>query len=109
MPAGGRARTTTRSAARRALSALGDDPHLKFAPTRMSFTLKFFLALALRLAAAVLIAPFAAAGVAAAGFHFPFPSIFHRSVIVTLLFALLCFARPLRLAELVPARFPRPR
>ncbi len=75
----------------------------------MSFTLKFVLALALGLAAAVIIAPFAAAGVAAAGFHFPFPRIFDRTVMVTLLVALLCFARPLRLAELLRAGFARPR
>ena len=75
----------------------------------MSFTLKFLLALALGLATAVIIAPFAAAGVAAAGFHFPFPRIFDRTVMVTLLVALLCFARPLRLAELLRAGFARPR
>ena len=75
----------------------------------MSFTLKFLLALALGLATAVIIAPFAAAGVAAAGFHFPFPRIFDRTVMVTLLVALLCFARPLRLAELLRAGFASPR
>ncbi len=75
----------------------------------MSFTLKFLLALALGLATAVIIAPFAAAGVAAAGFRFPFPRIFDRTVMVTLLVALLCFARPLRLAELLRAGFARPR
>jgi uncharacterized protein len=75
----------------------------------MSFTLKFVLALALGLAAAVIIAPFAAAAVAAAGFHFPFPRIFDRTVMVTLLVALLCFARPLRLVELLRAGFARPR
>jgi membrane protease YdiL (CAAX protease family) len=75
----------------------------------MSFTLKFVLALALGLAAAVIIAPLAAAGVAAAGFHFPFPRIFDRTVMVTLLVALLCFARPLRLFELLREGFARPR
>jgi len=75
----------------------------------MSFTLKFVLALALGLATAVIIAPFAAAGVAAAGFHFPFPRIFDRTVMVTLLVALLSFARPLRLFELLRAGFARPR
>ena len=75
----------------------------------MSFTLKFVLALALGLAAAVIIAPFAAAGVAAAGFHFPFPRIFDRTVMVTLLVALLCFARPLRLFELLREGFAGPR
>jgi CAAX protease family protein len=75
----------------------------------MSFTLKFVLALALGLAAAVIIAPFAAAGIAAAGFHFPFPRIFDRTVMVTLLVALLCFARSLRLVELLRAGFANPR
>ena len=75
----------------------------------MSFTLKFLLALLLGLATAVIIAPFAAAAVAAAGFHFPFPRIFDRTVMVTLLVALLCFARSLRLAELLRAGFARPR
>jgi membrane protease YdiL (CAAX protease family) len=75
----------------------------------MSFTLKFVLALALGLATAVIIAPFAAAAVAAAGFHFPFPRIFDRTVMVTLLVALLCFARPLRLFELLREGFARPR
>jgi membrane protease YdiL (CAAX protease family) len=75
----------------------------------MSFTLKFLLALALGLAAAVIIAPFAAAAVASAGFHFPFPRIFDRTVMVTLLVALLCFARPLRLVELLREGFARPR
>jgi membrane protease YdiL (CAAX protease family) len=75
----------------------------------MSFTLKFVLALAFGLAAAVIIGPFAAAAVAAAGFHFPFPRIFDRTVMVTLLVALLCFARPLRLFELLRAGFARPR
>jgi CAAX protease family protein len=75
----------------------------------MSFTLKFVLALALGLAAAAVIAPFAAAAVAAAGFHFPFPRIFDRTVMVTLLVALLCFARPLQLAKLLREGFARPR
>src|SRR6266851_247236 len=109
MPAGGRARTATRSDARRAMSALGRPPYPKLVPTRMSFTLKFIVALALGLAAAVIIAPFAAAGIAAAGFHFPFPRIFDRTVMVTLLVALLCLARPLLLAELLRAGFARPR
>jgi CAAX protease family protein len=75
----------------------------------MSFTLKFLLALALGLAAAVIIAPFAAAAVASSGFHFPFPRIFDRTVMVTLMVALLCFARPLRLVELLREGFARPR
>src|SRR5258708_5606238 len=98
-----------RPAARRALRALGRPPYPKLVPPRMSFTLKFLLALALGLATAVIIAPFAAAGIAAAGFHFPFPRIFDRTVMVTLLVALLCFARPLRVAELLRAGFARPR
>lgn len=51
--------------------------------------------------AAVVIAPIAAVLVAAAGFRFPFSRIFDRTVMVTLGAALLCFARPLRLVELL--------
>lgn len=58
-------------------------------------------ALVIGLAAAVVIAPIAAMLAAAAGFRFPFPRIFDRTVMVTLGAALLWFARPLELAELL--------
>jgi membrane protease YdiL (CAAX protease family) len=66
-----------------------------------SFTFGLALALAIGLAAAVIIAPIAAAGLAAAGLRFPFPRIFDRTVMVTVGGALLWFARPLGLAELL--------
>jgi membrane protease YdiL (CAAX protease family) len=76
-----------------------------------SFTPAFFLALILGLAAAVIIAPLTAAAVAAAGFRFPFPRIFDRTVIATLAAAVILFAHRLQLVELLRNGFansPRP-
>jgi membrane protease YdiL (CAAX protease family) len=73
------------------------------------FTLWFMFALAAGLAAAVLLAPFAAAIVAAASLHIPFPRIFDRTVMVTIAAALLWFARPLDLVNLLHDGFADPR
>jgi membrane protease YdiL (CAAX protease family) len=73
-----------------------------------SFTLGLVLAVTIGLAAAVIIAPLAAAGLAASGLRFPFPRIFDRTVMVTLGGALLCFARRLRLAQLLREGFAGP-
>jgi membrane protease YdiL (CAAX protease family) len=73
-----------------------------------SFTLGLVLAVAAGLAAAVIITPLAAVGLAASGLRFPFPRIFDRTVMVTLGGALLCFARPLRLAQLLRDGFAEP-
>lgn len=50
----------------------------------MPFTLRFFLAVAIAVAAATMLSPFAALITAALGFHFPFPRIFDRVVMVAL-------------------------
>ena len=55
--------------------------------------------------AAVIIAPFTAIAVAAAGLSFPFPRIFDRTVMVTAFAALLLFARRLKLLELLRRGF----
>ncbi|MGH7906525.1 MAG: CPBP family intramembrane glutamic endopeptidase [Candidatus Binataceae bacterium] len=75
----------------------------------MSFTAKFVLALIGALLAAVIIAPIAAVVVAAMGFRFPFPRIFDRTVMVTLLIALIIFARQSRFGPLIKRAFRNPR
>ena len=74
-----------------------------------SFTLRFALALAAGLAAAVLLSPIAAAILAALGLCFPFPRIFDRTVMLTLLVAMLLCARSLRFGALMRAGFAAPR
>ncbi len=73
-----------------------------------SFTAQFALVLIAGLAAAVIVAPIAAMAVAAAGFHYPFPRIFDRVVMVALFGAILIRARSLRLVELLRAGFAAP-
>ena len=72
------------------------------------FTLKFALAHAAGLVAAVILAPFAAWLIAAAGFHFPFPRIFDRTVMVTVFGAILIAARRLELRDLLVEGFTYP-
>ena len=67
------------------------------------------IALIAGLAAAVIIAPIAAAAVAAIGLRFPFPRIFDRTVMVTLLAAMLVWARPMGFLELLRDGFAAPR
>lgn len=74
----------------------------------MKFTLTLTLALIIALGSAAIVAPLAAVAVAAAGFHFPFPRIFDRTVMVTLLLAMLLFARRLRLVPLLRTGFHDP-
>jgi membrane protease YdiL (CAAX protease family) len=62
-----------------------------------SFSLTLGAALGLALVAAVIVAPVAAMAVRAAGFRFPFPRIFDRTVMVALFATLLLFARRLEL------------
>jgi membrane protease YdiL (CAAX protease family) len=57
------------------------------------------------LASAAVISPLAAAAVAALGLHFPFPRIFDRTVMVTLLVVLIIGARWLRFGPLIAAGF----
>ena len=73
-----------------------------------SFAARFGLALGGGLAAAVVLAPVAAAILAAVGWRFPFPRIFDRTVMFTLLAALLLNARQLRFGALLRAGFGAP-
>jgi CAAX protease family protein len=57
----------------------------------------------------VIISPIVAAAVPAMGFRFPFPRIFDRTVMVTLLAALLIWSRPLSFGALMRAGFAAPR
>jgi membrane protease YdiL (CAAX protease family) len=74
-----------------------------------SFTAKFAIALGIGLAAAVIIAPFAALAVSSAGFRIPFPRIFDRVVMLALLGAILYVARALGLVALLREGFRSPR
>lgn len=58
--------------------------------------------------AAILIAPIAAVAVAAAGWRFPFPRIFDRAVMATLLVAIILAARGLNLIPLLKRGFAHP-
>src|SRR5581483_507119 len=75
---------------------------------RQSFTARFLIALLAGLAAAVLLAPFVAVGVAWAGFSFPFPRIFDRVVMVALGVAMVIAARALRVFPLLRTGFAHP-
>jgi membrane protease YdiL (CAAX protease family) len=74
----------------------------------MRFSYALLIALVGALAAAVIISPLAAFAVAAAGFRFPFPRIFDRTVMATLLAAMILLARPLRFKSLLAAGFRDP-
>ena len=77
--------------------------------TDSSFTLRFAIALVLGLAAAVIISPIVAATLAAMGLRFPFPRIFDRTVMVTLLVAMLIGSRAMGFGALMRAGFAAPR
>jgi membrane protease YdiL (CAAX protease family) len=74
----------------------------------MSFTSRFALVLIAGIAAAVVIAPLAAVAVLAAGWRFPFPRIFDRTVMATLAIAMLFAARDLDLIALLKRGFVHP-
>jgi membrane protease YdiL (CAAX protease family) len=74
----------------------------------MSFTARFALVLAAGIAGAIVFAPLAALGLSAAGWRFPFPRIFDRTVMATLLIAMLWAARDLNFAALVSRGFRHP-
>jgi membrane protease YdiL (CAAX protease family) len=95
------ARTATRSGA----SALSSDVHAR---PPISFTARFALVLAVGLVAAIIIAPLVAVAVSAVGGHYPFPRIFDRTVMATLLIAMLFAARDLNLASLMSRGFKHP-
>jgi membrane protease YdiL (CAAX protease family) len=60
------------------------------------------------IAAAVVLAPLAAVAVSAAGWRYPFPRIFDRTVMATLFIAMLFAARDLNLASLLSRGFKQP-
>jgi len=72
------------------------------------FTFRLALTLLIAALAAALITPFVAPAVAWAGFHFPFPRIFDRVVMVTLLVAILWESRELNLLRRLRAGFAQP-
>ncbi len=74
----------------------------------MSFTARFALVLAAGVAGAIVLAPLVAAGLSAAGWRFPFPRIFDRTVMATLLLAMLWAARDLNLSSLLSRGFRHP-
>jgi len=74
----------------------------------MSFTARFALVFAAGVAAAIVLSPLAAAAAAAAGLHFPFPRIFDRTVIGTLLIAILSRAHAFKLGPRLANGFARP-
>jgi membrane protease YdiL (CAAX protease family) len=75
---------------------------------RRPFAWRFVLALIAALIAACVLSPFAAWATAAFGWHFPFPRIFDRTVMATLLVAMAVSARRLRLVELLREGFANP-
>lgn len=73
-----------------------------------SFTARFVLVLIAGIVAAIMLGPIAAVAVSAAGWRFPFPRIFDRTVMATLLIAMLFSARDLNLISLLRRGFSHP-
>ena len=73
-----------------------------------SFTARFALLLVAGIVAAIIFAPLAAVAVVHAGWRYPFPRIFDRTVMATLLIAMLFAARDLNLASLMSRGFRHP-
>jgi membrane protease YdiL (CAAX protease family) len=71
----------------------------------MKFSYALLVAFALGLAGAVVISPFAAFALATAGFHFPFPRIFDRTMMLMMLAVIIVLARPLRVRSLLADGF----
>jgi membrane protease YdiL (CAAX protease family) len=74
-----------------------------------SFAFTLIAALALALMAAAITAPLAAIALWAAGFRFPFPRIFDRTVMLTSFAALLVMARRLKPLDLLQPAFSSPK
>jgi membrane protease YdiL (CAAX protease family) len=74
----------------------------------MSFTSRLVIALVAGVFAAAILSPFVAAILATAGLRFPFPRIFDRVVMATVLGAIFLQARRLRLMPLLRAGYARP-
>jgi membrane protease YdiL (CAAX protease family) len=81
-------------------------PNLVF--DSMSFSLRLTIVIVASVIAATIIAPFAAAIVGAMGFHFPFPRIFDRTVMVLVAVAMIAQARALRVVPLLRSGFKHP-
>ncbi len=73
-----------------------------------SFTARFALVLAAGIVAAIIFAPLVAVAVSAAGWHFPFPRIFDRTVMASMLIVMLYAARDLNLIPLLRRGFIHP-
>ncbi len=74
----------------------------------MSFTLRLNIVIFVSVLVAAIVSPLAAAAVAAMGFHFPFPRIFDRTVMVLVAIALISQARQLRFVTLLRFGFHHP-
>jgi membrane protease YdiL (CAAX protease family) len=74
----------------------------------MSFSLRLTMVVLASVVAATILAPFAAAIVGAMGFHFPFPRIFDRTVMVMVAIALIAQWRELRVMRLLRGGFAHP-
>ena len=73
-----------------------------------SFTARFALVLVAGVVAAIIVAPLVAVAVSALGWRFPFPRIFDRTVMATLLIAMLFSARSLNFVSLLRRGFSHP-
>ncbi len=73
-----------------------------------SFTARFALVLVAGIVAAIIFAPLAAVALSAAGWHYPFPRIFDRTVMVSMLIVMLYAARDLNLMPLLRRGFIHP-
>ena len=73
-----------------------------------SFTARFALVLAAGIVVAIIFAPLAAVAVSAAGWHYPFPRIFDRTVMVSMLIVMLFAGATLNLIPLLRRGFIHP-
>ena len=73
-----------------------------------SFTARFALVLLAGIVDAIIFAPLAAVAASAAGWHYPFPRIFDRTVMVSMLTVMLFAARDLNLVPLLKRGFIHP-
>jgi membrane protease YdiL (CAAX protease family) len=73
-----------------------------------SFTARFALVLVAGIVAAIVLAPLAAVAVSAAGWRYPFPRIFDRTVMASMLIVMLFAARDLNLIPLLSRGFRHP-
>jgi len=74
----------------------------------MSFTLRLTIAIVASVVLATIVSPFVAATIAAMGFHYPFPRIFDRTVMVLVALAVISQARALRVGTLFRNGFNHP-